>query len=458
MNSNVLKVFVTAFFVLKCSPCTSQDTLRVMTYNVLHYGDGCQGTNSFLHSNLKTIVQYKSPDVLGMVKVQTIKLSSTDFAGVSPVGFADSILVNGFNTAYPNRYDHCPVVNISNDADGDMDLLFFDKKKLGFVSVTSLCGLEEDFNLYKLYYKDPDLATTKDSTFLYFILNHTVSGSSSNERDTQDTLVIKSLKKRFSHLPNVISMGDFNTHSSYEPGYQLLTASADTSFVFSDPPYFPDKKLSYPSDWQTDAGTYSSYLNTSTRETTLPNACGTTDGAKGWYLHILISSWLTKNKDYIKYVPNSYTTIGNDGRREGISINDSINAIKNTSVPAAVLNALFQLSDKYPVMVKLAVTHNTSGISPPDPVLNTVTEVHSTDVTISINNPVDTNAVLHFPPALLGDQAFVEWRDLTGRLLKKDDFTVNQSQMTTSADLMPGVYILMLQINGAQYNYRLVKY
>ena len=59
--------------------CFSQnDTLRVIAYNVLHYGDGCQGTNGYLHSKLKTIVQYANPDILGLVKMQVIKLSASD--------------------------------------------------------------------------------------------------------------------------------------------------------------------------------------------------------------------------------------------------------------------------------------------------------------------------------------------------------------------------------------------
>src|SRR5579859_6845673 len=95
-----------ALFFLKGVVGTGQDTLRIMTYNVLHYGDHCQGTNSSLHAYLKTIVQYKSPDVLGLVKAQVIKLSAGDFTGISPPGFADSILVNGLNAAFPDRYGY----------------------------------------------------------------------------------------------------------------------------------------------------------------------------------------------------------------------------------------------------------------------------------------------------------------------------------------------------------------
>jgi len=433
-----------------------QDTLVVMTYNVLHYGDGCQGSNNFLHRNLKTIVQYENPDVLGLVKAQVIKQSENDFVGLSALGFADSIVTYALNAAYPNKYDHCPVVNFSNDPDGDMDLLFYNKSKLGFVSITNLCTVQEDFNLYKLYYKDPNLSMTKDSTFLYFILNHTVSGTSSGSRDRQDTLVIKSLKKKFAHLPNLISMGDFNTHSSLEPGYQLLIASADTSFTFYDPPYYPDHTLTYPSSWDSDASLFSDFLNTSTRQTTLPNSCGTANGAKGWYSHILLSPWIVKDKNYVKYVPDSYATIGNDGHRLGISINDSTTT-KNTSAPTKVLNALFQLSDKYPIKVKLEITPNTSGKSLPDPILNSITETRSMANCFVSNNPMDHNLVFHFDETMVGNIARMDWFDSAGRSVDVEEFTVTGISMTKSVDVVPGIYILSVAVNGITYQSRIVK-
>ncbi len=455
--SSIGVVFYLIVGVFTSTEIHGQDTLNVMTYNVLHYGDHCQGSNNSLHNYLKTIVQYENPDILGLVKAQIIKLSGNDLLGVSPVGFADSIVVYGLNSAYPNKYDHCPVVNFANDPDGDIDLLFYNKNKLGFLSVTNLFTVQEDFSLYKLYYKDPNLSVTKDTTFLYFILNHTVSGTNSGSRDHQDSLIIKSLRGNFSYLPNLISMGDFNTHTSLEPGYQLLTASADTSFIFFDPPYLPDHKLNYPSDWDTNASLFSGYLNTSTRQTTIPNSCGTTNGAKGWYLHILLSPWIVKNKNYINYIPGSYSTIGNDGQRLGISINDSTNTTKNNSVPAKVVNALFHFSDKYPIKVKLKITPNTTGKSIPDPVVNSVTETRLINNFFASNNPVDNSINLYFDETLIGNNARMEWYDIAGRSVGEHEFTVTGISMTKNIDLMPGIYILSLEINGSIYKSRIVK-
>jgi hypothetical protein len=46
---------------------------------------------------------------------------------------------------------------------------------------------------------------------------------------------------------------------------------------------------------------------------------------------------------------------------------NSTSPVDNTSVPAAVLQALFEFSDKYPVAVKLQVQANRNGYSLADP-------------------------------------------------------------------------------------------
>ena len=72
-------------------------------------------------------------------------------------------------------------------------------------------------------------------------------------------------------------------------------------------------------------------------------------GAKDWYDHIfLVFMDRATMRTTISYIPHSYTTLGNDGHRLGISVND---APTNTAVPANVANALYLMSDKYPVMV-----------------------------------------------------------------------------------------------------------
>ena len=70
--------------------------------------------------------------------------------------------------------------------------------------------------------------------------------------------------------------------------------------------------------------------------------------------------------NYISYVPNSFQVVGNDGNRLGVDIN-STSPVTNNAAPAAIINALFQFSNKYPVMLKLLVKANRNAVSPIDP-------------------------------------------------------------------------------------------
>src|SRR5579862_9900694 len=52
------------------------DTLNVMAYNVLNYGDGCQGSLTTLDGYFKTIIQYAQPDLLSCEKMNTFPVQS----------------------------------------------------------------------------------------------------------------------------------------------------------------------------------------------------------------------------------------------------------------------------------------------------------------------------------------------------------------------------------------------
>jgi len=331
-----------------------------MAYNILSYGDDCQGSTTGLNGYFRTIIQYTQPDLLSCEKMNSFQLPS-----VLPVNLADNITDSVLNTVFPGRYAYATVTNASN---GDkMSVLFYNKQKLTFVKTETLVAYITDFDLYKLYYNDPNLAITHDTTFLYAIVNHTQSGSSSSDRDMQVEQEMGNLRAKFAYLPNVINMGDFNTANSYEAGYQSIITSPDTTTRMVDPPFYPDRAEIYPAQWENNARAFAQFLTTTTRASaSIPNTCGTGGGAKGWYDHIFISPWLLYGSNYMQYIPHSYQTVGNDGNRLGVDIN-SATPVVNTSAPAAVINALYQFSDKYPITIKLLVKANRNAYSIADP-------------------------------------------------------------------------------------------
>src|ERR1700748_3497767 len=151
------------------------DTLKVMAYNVLNYGFDCQGPVALYHQYLKTVVDYVHPDILTLEKMAFIPMYPGDIDGKAPAGFGDSILLYALNADTSGKFAYAP---FSNNAGADnMSMLFYNQQKIGFAGVTFNYSNVTDFNCYKLFYKDPNLSETHDTTFLYIIPNHDISGS-----------------------------------------------------------------------------------------------------------------------------------------------------------------------------------------------------------------------------------------------------------------------------------------
>lgn len=421
------------------------DTLKIMSYNVLNYGDGCQGSNATLSPHLQKIITYTQPDILGLVKVASIKSSINDAYGIAPVGFADSICTQILNPANPAAsYNVCPYTNTAY-AD-NISLLFYNKQKLGFISQEVITSYITDFNLYKLYYKDPNLALTNDTTFLFVLLNHTKSGDDATQRNTQINQQIAALKQRFSHLPNLIDMGDFNTRSSMEDGYNLIVNNTDTGFRFKDPPFGIDSTLSYPALWSGTTLTYSSYLTTSTRaSTTIPNSCGTGGGGKSWYDHIFLSPWISEGSNFIQYLPDSYKTIGNDGHRLGMSINDS-SVYTNTTAPAEIIDALFQFSNKYPITLQLLIHPNTNGSSLTDPDITQPVSIGgpASNYEISVMNPIKDKLVIFCHKSISAKKVLIVINDSMGKEVQKYNRNLNGNTLSMELNIATGHYFISI--------------
>jgi len=454
MHKNVCSFILVAILLNSNIVMSQTDTIRVMAYNVLNYGSYplCQGPNGIYNNYLQTIVQYANPDIIGLEKMGSIQTSPTDHNYTAAIGFQDSIIQYVLDPIFSGRFNYCPFTNHS--ASNTECLLLYNQQKLGFVALT--CSYtnttypnSEDFNTYKLYYKDPNLATTHDTTFLYVTDNHDISGNSNDaERGAQIAGEMAQIQGHFTHLANMINMGDFNLRNTSESVYQTLTQPADTNFRYFDPPFYPDGTFTTPADWDGNPGMYASYLTTSTRvSASNPNSCGTSGGAKDWYDHIFISPWIARNANYISYIPHSFRVIGNDGHRVSISVND---APTNTAAPAAVVNALFQMSNKYPVMIDLLATQNTTGVSPADPEIQDVYVVDENKVNnvITVVNPAGAQIKLFCNNNLNGYPVLFECIDMLGRIIIKKEIVFNNNSVQIPCDLHPGIYFI--RITGGQ--------
>lgn len=453
-------LMATSFMVGGHKTSAQNDTVKVMAYNVLDYGFDCQGPVAGYHQYLKTIIDYTQPDILTLEKMASIPMYAGDISGKAPVGFGDSILAHVLNVVVSNKFAYAPFSN--NAGASNMSMLFYNSQRFGFAGIVFNYSNITDFNCYKLFYKDANLSLTHDTTFLYIIPNHDISGSTNvSQRAEQITGYMSLIQQHFSHLPNMISMGDFNLRYTIEPLYQTLTALPDSNFRFYDPPFFPDNKFSYPANWDINPAAYSGYLTTSTRAlATAPNSCGTSDGGKNWYDHIFISPWLVNNSDYIHYVPNSYRTIGNDGHRVGISANDNTSNVNN-SAPTEVIEAIYQMSNKYPIMMDLIITPDSNGISPASPELHSITDINNTtikDKKISIVNPVNDQLSIYISNDFIGRKMQLHCFDNFGRMILSKEITMTGNNVKIPLNTLPGIYFISIAMdNSVVYKSVLIK-
>jgi hypothetical protein len=412
------------------------DTLRVMTYNVNNYGfpptSGCTLQNPMLkHPFLRTVIGYTDPDILGLEKMDA-----------SPASFSkDTVISEVLDSVCAGCWGHSSFTDVSGY--GKVDMLYFKTSKIGFISTTTIFSADpnvSDINLHKLYYKSPNLATTHDTAFINVILMHDKSGndpSDSAERSDDVSAAMTWLNSHVTAPGNYIFMGDFNTQTSTEGCFQSVIHSSSAYTSFTDP-------TDQVGDWSADPAAYADYLTQSTR-TTDPGDCAAVDGMTEIYDHILYTAPVMQGSKYLRYLPGSYTVVGQDGHHTGIAIHAPP---ADPAAPSDVVDALYYMSEHLPVASMLAVTvPGETGISAIDePALFTCAAIASDHLSVMAMMPADSGA---FHSSIY---------DIQGRLISTNDIYSAQDNLLPTAALSCGQYILTIRDdNGIIFTHRFAK-
>jgi endonuclease/exonuclease/phosphatase family metal-dependent hydrolase len=394
-----------------------QDTLHVMHYNLMYYGQTtsyCDETNNneaAKTSYLKTIVQYVKPDVLTVNEVAPVAAKH------------QSLMDNCLNVYGTTYYKKC---NLSNYSNSDLsNELYYNSDKLGFLSQINIATSVRDINIYKFYYKSSNLATVYDTAYVTFIIMHLKAGSATadaTERATQTNSLMNYLNS-VGVLGNCLVMGDFNVYSSSEACYQNLVNYQNANVRFYDP-------INMPGDWNSN----SSFANIHTQSTHSSSSsdCFASGGLDDRFDNILTSDNIINGLDHFQYLTDSYITIGQDGNH----LNQSVNSGSNTSAPDSVIEALYGMSDHLPVTLKLKVDQ-TIGID----------EINSSSLfDVSFNNPVSGNMNLSVQVTekgkleiiilnLLGQQIFSKEMESHGNMI---------NCILPTGDINKGIYLLQV--------------
>ena len=92
-------------------------------------------------------------------------------------------------------------------------------------------------------------------------------------------------------------------------------------------------------------------MHTQSTRNTGSNSCFSGGGLDDRFDLIMMSGQVVEDTGAVSYIEDSYKALGNDG----MHFNQDINAGTNSSVPSAVLSALYEMSDHLPVLADLKV-------------------------------------------------------------------------------------------------------
>ncbi len=352
-----MRIIYTLSFLLLFGSLSAQDTLQVMQYNLMHYGnffgDCTSSTNNVNTKNghLSTIIDYVKPDIF------TVNELSEN------TSYHQMILDQALNVDGVTHYRKAVSFNAADSY--IVNMLYFNKNKLALYSQDVVYSAIRDIDVYTLYYKAADLSVNHDTAFITCFVAHLKAGNSNSDATKRAGMVATAMTYIRTHdLPgNMLFMGDLNLYTSSEQAYTNLT------YTYSGIRYFYD-----PIDREGDWNNNYSFKDIHTQSTHANNtACFSYGGMDDRFDIIMSTEALLNGTEKMKLLVDSYDALGNDGEHFNKSINDSPT---NTSAPSNVINALYGMSDHLPVLVKIEVDA-TVGLSEQSSTVNSIKLYHS---------------------------------------------------------------------------------
>ena len=402
-------------------PMQAQDTLTVMQYNLLYYGNYQSGFADCFETNnntqrkdecIRTIFDHVKPDIFTVCEFGATQALLNDF-------LHHNLNINGANYWQSDNIINYAGSNIINH-------IFFDSRKMGLKKHIALRTQPRDTDVYELYLKTPSLSAG-DTIKLICIVAHPKAGQGYESQ--RRALMQRAMDYINTNYPtdNVLIMGDFNMYGASEPGYRLLTQTySNPKICFMDPLAL----VGGVGEWNNNA-LFAPFHTQSTRS--YSDECFSNGGLDDRFDFILMADEIAFSYNHMRYVQGSYHAVGNDGHHFNLSVEQGY----NSSVPAAVAEALFDGSDHLPVTMKIAVD------------VHLGVEDHETQsfyATVA-PNPASDRAVLNFFNPAQGQVQF-ELYSLQGQLMQREvaAFGEGSQQFELSLqELTEGFYLFRIK-------------
>jgi len=312
----------------------SQDTLCVVQYNLLNYGNYTSYCTSSVNpvnaedEYLKVITDYLNPDIFSVNEM-------------SPeAGYADRILNNVLNRDGVTRYSRITVPNI---AGSDLvNMIYYNTDKVHYYSSAVAQSLVRDVDVVTFYYNGTGLSGG-DTVFLTCVVAHLKAGDGSTNASERTSMVTNTLTylKNNCQPGNYLFMGDLNLYSPTEGAFQNLTGTYyGTSWTFNDP-------ANRVGEWHSNE----QYADVHTQSTHSTSGCWASGGMDDRFDFILATDAVINGTKTVIYVPDSYHALGQDGNH----FNKALINYPVVPLPSDVVTALYNNSDHLPVTLKLKV-------------------------------------------------------------------------------------------------------
>ena len=419
-----LLIIITLALTWVVIPAKAQDTLTVMQYNLLYYGNHQSGFADCFETNnntqrkdecIRTIVNYVKPDIFTVCEFGATQALQTDF-------LRHNLNING-----ANYWQSDNIINYANS--NIINHIFYDSRKMGLKKHVALHTNPRDTDVYELYLKTPSLAAG-DTTKLVCIVAHPKAGM--GYEGQRRALMQIAMDYVNQHYPtdNVLIMGDFNMYGASESGYRLLTQTySNPSICFMD----PLANVGGVGEW-TSNNQFTAFHTQSTRS--YSDECFSSGGLDDRFDFILMADEIAFSYNHMRYVQGSYHAVGNDGRHFNMSVNQG----NNTAVSTEVADALFDGSDHLPVTMKIAVDAHL-GVED--------NEAQNLYATVAPNPATDQAIVSFFNPM----QGLVQFElySLQGQLLQREAAAMgegSQQYELTLQDITKGFYLLRIKHDG----------
>lgn len=421
-------------FLWAIVPTWAQDTITVMQYNLLEYGNynsgfaDCYETNNNTQRKdecVRTLVDYVKPDIFTVCEFGATQALQTNF-------LRHNLNVNGVNYWKTDNIINYAGSNIINH-------IFYDSRKMELKKHVALRTNPRDTDVYELYLKTKSLQAG-DTIKLVCIVAHPKAGQGYEANRRALMQVAMDCVNQYYSTENVLIMGDFNMYGASESGYRLLThAYGSNEICFMD----PVASVGGVGEWNNNTQ-FAPFHTQSTRS--YSEECFSSGGLDDRFDFILMNDWIMFSYNHLRYVQGSYHAVGNDGRH----FNQSVDQGYNSAVPAEVAEALYDGSDHLPVTMKIAVdTHLGVGDE----------EISELRASIA-PNPATSVATVFFNNPKAGKVSFGIY-SVQGQLVKSETewFGEGESQFELQiGDLAEGFYLLRIGLgSGAMETIKLLK-